>query len=81
MNYKIELSKKAQKFISKLEQKDQKRILQSIYKLPFSGDIKHLKGLSRYRLRVGDYRVIYEINNEVLFVNVINIGNRGDVYK
>ncbi|TYQ15863.1 UNVERIFIED_CONTAM: mRNA interferase RelE/StbE [Acetivibrio alkalicellulosi] len=81
MNYKIELSKKAQKFILKLEQKEQQRILKAIYKLPFDGDIKQLKGLSQYRLRVGEYRIIYEMYNDVLLIRVINIGNRGDVYK
>ena len=81
MNYKIELSKKAQKLILKLEQKEQERILKAIYKLPFDGDIKQLKGLSLFRLRVGDYRIIYEMYNDVLLIRVINIGNRGDVYK
>ena len=81
MSYKIKLSKKAQKFILKLEQKEQQRILKAIYKLPFDGDIKQLKGLSQYRLRVSDYRIIYEMYNDVLLIRVINIGNRGDVYK
>ncbi len=34
-----------------------------------------------YRLRVGDYRVIYTVNNGELVVYVIDVGNRGDIYK
>ena len=34
-----------------------------------------------YRLRVGDYRIIYTVNNAVFLVRVIEIGNRGDIYK
>ena len=34
-----------------------------------------------FRLRVGTYRVLYTIENDVLIVRVLDIGNRGDVYK
>lgn len=46
------------------------------------GDIKQMQGYSSYyRLRVGDYRVIYTVNDDVLLVRVVEIGNRGDIYK
>lgn len=45
-------------------------------------NIKRLKGhQDLLRLRVGDYRVIYTVNNGKLIVCVVDIGNRGDVYK
>ena len=34
-----------------------------------------------YRLRVGSYRILYTVENDVLIVRILNAGNRGDVYK
>jgi mRNA interferase RelE/StbE len=44
-------------------------------------DIKALEGLSGFRLRIGSYRAVYEIDNGRLIVTVFNIGSRGDIYK
>ena len=82
MQYKVEIDKRAVKFISKQPKPQQIRLFKAIYRLPFVGDIKAMKGHEGfYRLRVGDYRVIYTVNNQVLLVQVIEIGNRGDIYK
>ncbi len=57
-------------------------MLTAIYKLPEIGDIKPMAGYTNlYRLRMGAYRVIYTIENDILIVRVLTIGNRGDVYK
>ncbi len=81
MKYRIVIEKRAQKFIKKLPQNDITRILRAINKLP-EGDIKTLRGYDDvYRLRVGDYRIIYEINDEVLMITVVDAGNRGQIYK
>jgi mRNA interferase RelE/StbE len=40
-----------------------------------------LRGREGYRLRVGDYRIIYNINNGVLLIVMVTIGNRRDVYQ
>lgn len=81
MKYKIELSKKAKKFIKSQPRNQQERILKAVSKLP-DGDIKALAGSSNaYRLRVGNYRVIYEIDNNILLITVVDIGNRGQIYK
>lgn len=80
MKYKIELLKKARKFIKAQPPKQQERILKAIYKLP-DGDVKALSGKQNaFRLRVGDYRIIYEIDNTILLITVVNVGNRGQVY-
>ena len=82
MTYRIEYSKQAEKFIKAQPSSAQKRIVAAIHKLPFEGDIKALAGLSGYyRLRVGDYRIIYRIEQERLIVWIDRAGNRGDVYK
>ncbi|MCL2053098.1 MAG: type II toxin-antitoxin system RelE/ParE family toxin [Oscillospiraceae bacterium] len=75
----IEFSSRAMKFLQRLQEKSQKRILAAIYKLP-QGDILPLEGKNgEYRLRVGGWRVIWEYRGELIFI--MEIGNRGDVYK
>ena len=82
MQYRIEIDKRAVKFIAKQPKPQRERLLRAIYRLPFMGDIKAMQGYEGfYRLRVGDYRVIYTINDDVLLVRVVEVGNRGDVYK
>lgn len=81
MTYKIELSKTALKFLKKQPKNQQVRLLRAVYKLP-EGDIKKLiDGTDEYRLRVGDYRIIYKMKNEILTILVLDIGNRGQIYK
>jgi len=81
MSYRIEIKKRAQKFIKAQPRNQQERLLRAIYKLP-EGDIKPLSGHQGvFRLRVGDYRVIYELDHDVLLITVVNIGNRGQIYK
>ena len=82
MQYRIEIDKRTVKFITKQPKPQRERILKAIYKLPETGDIKQMQGYTGYyRLRVGDYRIIYTVNNAVFLVRVIEIGNRGDIYK
>ena len=70
------------KFLKRQPPEQQKRIISAIHKLPYEGDIKSMQGFQNlYRLRIGDYRAIYTIEHDILTVRVINIGNRGDVYK
>ena len=66
--------------IEKQDKAQQKRILRAIYNLP-EGDIKKLKGQEAYRLRVGDYRILYTIEYDVLVITVVAAGNRGQVYE
>jgi len=80
-NYNIKFAKKAEKFIKKQDKDVQKRIIKAIIELP-DGDIKKLKGMNEiYRLRVGDFRILFEKNDKELIIVVIDAGNRGQIYK
>lgn len=79
--YKFVIMKPAKKFIDKLPENDKRRIVSAIEALPDSGDIKKLQGKSGYyRLRVGNYRIIYTVDHEKLIVYVVDAGNRGQIY-
>ena len=79
--YKIDISKRALKFIAKQPKSQQELLLKAISKLP-TGDIKPLKGHKNvYRLRVDDFRIIYTIDNGKMVICVIDAGNRGQIYK
>lgn len=84
MKYTIEIKRHAEKFIVKLPKPEKERVLKAIYQLPKGEDIKQLKGKKNkglYRLRVGDYRIVYTVEHEILTVYVIDAGNRGEIYK
>jgi mRNA interferase RelE/StbE len=82
MTYRIQIDKPALKFIAKQPPKARERIMQAIQKLPHEGDIKPLEGRPGYnRLRVGAYRIIYTVQDEIITVRVTSAGNRGDIYK
>ena len=82
MSYTHTFSKSAQKFIIKQTKQQQVRILSALSNLPFAGDIAPLQGYAyHFRLRVGDFRIIYHVDHNSQIVHILNIGNRGDVYK
>lgn len=74
----VEYSKQAIKFIKKQDNPTKRRLQQAIENLP-NGDVKKLQGQPFYRLRVGDFRVLFNINGQVVFIS--KIGNRGEIYK
>ena len=81
--YKIIIKKKAKKFIDTLPKNERLRVAIAIEQLPNGEDIKKLKGEKNkglLRLRVGDYRIIYSVDNGKLIVYVIDAGNRGEIY-
>lgn len=84
----IRYSKSSLKFLAKTDKKTVDRIREVIEKLtlvPPQGDIKAMQGYSdgRKRLRVGSFRIIYRVcsENMIDILLVIDIGNRGDIYK
>ena len=82
--YRVEVKASAVKEIKKLPSKDLKRILAAISALSDDprpqGSVK-LSGEEKYRLRCGNYRVLYTIEDQVLVVYVVKVGHRKDVYR
>ena len=82
--YKILIKKSVSKDLKKIPKKDIKRILNAIQGLanePRPPQSKKLSGQERYRLRQGNYRILYSIEDEELIICVVKVGNRRDVYK
>ena len=82
--YTILLSKKAQKQLDKLSDNIAEPILSAIAQLennPKPNGCKKLKGRDGYRIRTGDYRIIYNIFDNELIIDVINLGHRKSIYE
>lgn len=82
--YNIEFKKSALKELKQIFTDDGKKIMQKISLLaedPFPKGVKKIAGFRLYRLRVGDYRVLYEVIGERLIIYIIRIRHRKDVYK
>jgi mRNA interferase RelE/StbE len=85
MTFTVIFRPSAKKEFEKLPASVQKPILRKILALkenPYPTGSKKLKGPEGFqRLRVGDYRVIYEVAGEVLYIYVVRIGHRKDIYR
>jgi mRNA interferase RelE/StbE len=84
MKYTVLIERYAQKQIMKLDKKVIYLIKAAIASLadnPRPYGYKKLKGEDAYRIRVGDYRVIYEIDDNIIIVTVVSVGHRKDIYK
>lgn len=84
-SYRIEYAKGVDKDLRKIPTKTADRIAGAIDKLALEprppGSVKLVGFDIEYRIRVGDYRVIYQIHDSVLIVLVIEIGHRKDIYR
>jgi mRNA interferase RelE/StbE len=84
MRFQIILPKSVQKVLDRLPDEIANRILARLAGLetnPRPADVKKLKGRDAWRIRVGDYRVIYEIHDRVLQIIVITLGHRREIYR
>lgn len=82
--YKVRIERKALKKLSKIPESYYSNIKVAILDLgnnPRPKGCKKLKGRDAYRIRVADYRIIYEIQDSVLLVDVIDLGHRKDIYR
>ena len=83
-SYRIEFAKGVRKDFKGIPKNDAERILKKIGSLsdePRPLDSKKLTHDTSYRIRIGNYRVVYDIHDEVLLVLSIKVGHRKDVYK
>ena len=82
--YRIEYDEAALEDLLKLPKKIQQQLIKAISRLgesPRSGNIKQLKGYDKlFRLRSGDYRVVYTIEDDVIIVTIVAVGPRKDIY-
>lgn len=84
MNYQVRVEKRVLKKLEKITEPWYSQIKTSILDLgnnPRPQGVKKLKGQPAYRIRVADYRIIYEIADEVRIVDVIDLGHRREIYE
>ena len=82
MVYKIHWDKKADRFLSKLSGALSKRIVHKVQQLqeyPFTY-LEHYEGKHLFKLRVGDYRLLVDVDNKERIIAVRIIGHRRNVY-
>lgn len=81
--YELIYSPAALKFLEKLEKQDKERILTALERLrirPGACDIRKLAGMPGFRFRVGDYRVIFDMDKNELLILVLKVGHRKNIY-
>ena len=85
MTYRVELTNAAKRELLKLEANIRERVLAAIRALADnprpSGCVKLEGRDGGYRIRVGDYRIVYHINDPALLVRVVKIAHRREVYR
>ena len=84
MKYQVILPKSVQKELDRLPDEIANRILARLSALetnPRPSDVKKLRGRDAWRIRVGDYRVIYEIHDRDSQIIGITVGHRREVYR
>ncbi|MCB1307138.1 MAG: type II toxin-antitoxin system RelE/ParE family toxin [Leptospiraceae bacterium] len=84
MNYEVSILRRAQRQLAAFDRTIRSRIqpvLISLSENPRPPGSRKLSGRDGWRIRIGDYRVIYEINDEALTITVLDIGHRKDIYR
>jgi mRNA interferase RelE/StbE len=82
--YKVYFKASVEKDLTAIPRKDLKKILKRIEGLaknPRPWGCEKLTGQERYRLRQGQYRIVYSIQNDELTVWVVKVGHRKDIYR
>ena len=83
-SYKIVIKRSAAKEIERIPKSFRIKIVSRIQELskdPRPSGVKKLSGEEKYRIRQGDYRILYRIEDAIVTVTVVKVGNRKDVYR
>lgn len=85
MAWRVTFDNRAYKELEALGKSDAERVLKALRRLAIdplkAANVKALRGEEGYRLRVGDYRVLYKLNAGELLVFVVKVGHRREVYR
>ena len=84
MTYSVSIKQSAAKVLEKIAREDQLRLIAAIDQLrdnPAAGSVLKGEFSGLRRIRVGNYRVVYEVQDQQLVVLVIRIGHRREVYR
>ena len=83
--YEVKLARRAEKSLASLERREQQRIraaLDLLAESPRPPACVAMQGEeSVYRVRVGDYRIVYEVLDAVLLIHLVRVGHRREVYR
>ena len=82
--YELRFRKSVSKDLDPIPKRDVQRIIEAVQALaddPCPPQSRKLSGAEKYRLRCGVYRVLYEIQDDVLVVCIVKVGHRKDVYR
>ncbi len=82
--YSIQFKASVRKDLRKIPKKDVLKILTKVESLadnPLPPQAEKLSGDDKYRIRQGNYRILYQIEDDVLVVTVVKVGHRRDVYR
>jgi len=82
--YKVELRRRAQRTLDRLPQTDFEAVLEAVKQLaqtPRPRGMEKVKATGLWRIRQGDYRIIYSIDDSQQLVTVVRIGHRREIYR
>lgn len=83
--YRVEFTGAASRELRKLDPQIRRRLFVAVAELendPRLPGVRKLAGLDNvWRIRVGDYRILYEVNDAVVLITIVRVGHRRDVYE
>lgn len=83
-SYRVVIKKSAAKEIERIAKRDRIRIIEKIRSLandPNPPGSRKLSGQEKYRIRQGNYRILYQVISDKLIINVVKVGHRSKIYK